>query len=82
MMDDYSRYCITIPIRAKSDTKEHVKEWIKLLENRVPGARKVQTIQADWGGEFRNHDLTKWCKKRGIELKETVPHHKIGRAHV
>ena len=73
MMDDYSRYCIAIPIRSKSDSKEHVKEWIKILENQIPN--KVRSIQADWGGEFRNHDLTKWCKKRGIELKETVPHH-------
>ena len=73
MMDDYSRYCIAIPIRAKSDTKEKVKEWINLLENQT--SHNVQSIQADWGGEFRNKDLETWCKKRGIELKETVPHH-------
>ena len=73
MMDDFSRYCIAIPIHAKSDTKEKVKKWINLLENQTP--HKVRSIQADWGGEFRNHDLTKWCRKRGIELKETVPHH-------
>ena len=73
MMDDFSRYCIAIPIRTKGDTKDKVKEWINLLENQTP--HKVQSIQADWGGEFRNHDLTKWSKKRGIELKETVPHH-------
>ena len=73
MMDDYSRYCIAIPIRAKSDAKERVKEWTSLLENQTP--HKVRSIQADWGGEFRNKDLENWCKKRGIELKETVPHH-------
>ena len=73
MMDDFSRYCIAIPIRAKGDTKEKVKDWINLLENQTPC--KVQSIQADWGGEFRNHDLENWCKKRGIELKETVPYH-------
>ena len=73
MMDDYSRYCIAIPIRAKSDTKEKVKQWINLLENQT--SHNVQSIQADWGGEFRNKDLEIWCKKRGIELKETVPHH-------
>ena len=73
MMDDFSRYCVAIPIRAKSDTKEKVKEWISLLENQTP--HKVQSIQADWGGEFQNHDLMKWCKNRGIELKETVPYH-------
>ena len=73
MMDDFSRYCIAIPIRAKNDTKEKVKESINLLENQT--SNKVQSIQADWGGEFRNKDLEVWCKKQGIELKETVPHH-------
>ena len=73
MMDDYSRYCIAIPIKAKSNTKEMVKEWVKLMENQT--SKKVQSIQADWGGEFHNNDLEKWCKKRGVELKETVPHH-------
>ena len=73
MMDDFSQYCIAIPIHIKSDTKEKVKEWINLLENQT--SCKVQSIQADWGGEFCNHDPTKWCKKRGIELEETVPHH-------
>ena len=32
-------------------------------------------IQADWGGEFRNTELSTWCKKKGIQLKETVPRH-------
>ena len=71
MMDDFSRYCIAIAIHAKSDTTEKVTEWINLLENQT--SYKVQGIQADWGREFCNQDLTKWCKKRGIELKETVP---------
>ena len=32
-MDDYSRYCTAIPIKAKSDTKRALREWIKMLEN-------------------------------------------------
>ena len=31
-MDDYTRYCTAIPIKAKSDTKKALKTWIKMLE--------------------------------------------------
>ena len=37
--------------------------------------RKVIQVQADRGGEFRNTELSTWCKKNGIQLKETVPRH-------
>lgn len=57
MMDDFSRYCIAIPIRSETDTTGYVKEWVKILGNQVPNSKKVQSIQADWGGEFRNKDL-------------------------
>ena len=73
-MDDYTRYCAAIPIKAKSDTKRALKEWIRMLENRC-SPQKVVQLQADWGGEFRNTELSSWCKKKGIQLKETVPHH-------
>ena len=72
-MDDYSRYCTAIPIKAKSDTKGAIREWIKMLE--IQCKSKVVYLQADWGGEFRNTELASWCKKKGIQLKETVPHH-------
>lgn len=73
-MDDHTRYCTAIPIRAKSDTKGALKVWITMLENQC-SPRKVMTIQADWGGEFRNSELKTWCQKKGITLKETVPYH-------
>ena len=73
-MDDYTRYCTAIPIKAKSDTKRALKEWIKMLETSCT-PYKVTQLQADWGGEFRNTELASWCKKKGIQLKETVPRH-------
>ena len=73
-MDDYTRYCTAIPIKAKSDTKGALKEWIKMLETQCNPLKVVQ-LQADWGGEFRNTELATWCKKKGIQLKETVPRH-------
>ena len=56
IIDDFSRYYIAIPMRAKSDTTEVLKQAIKGLEL-ATGGRKVRTIQADWGGEFKNRAL-------------------------
>ena len=74
IIDDFSRYCIAIPIRAKSDTTETLKQAIKEMEL-ATGGRKVRTIQADWGGEFKNGALNNWCKTKGIIQKETVAYH-------
>ena len=68
IIDDFSRYCAAIPIRNKSDTTDTLKQAIKQLG-------KPQSIQADWGGEFRNNAMAQWYHNKGIKLKETVPHH-------
>ena len=74
IIDDFSRYCIAIPIRAKSDITETLKQAIKEMQL-ATGGRKVKTIQADWGGEFKNGTLNSWCKNNGIIQKETVAYH-------
>ena len=73
IVDDFSRYCIAIPIRAKSDTTEVLKQAIK--EMQLATGQKVKAIQADWGGEFKNGALNSWCKTKGIVQKETVAYH-------
>ena len=73
IIDDFSRYCIAIPIRAKSDTTEVLKQAIKEIQ--LATGRKAKTIQADWGGEFKNGALNAWCKTKGIIQKETIAYH-------
>ena len=74
IIDDFSRYCIAIPIRVKSDTTKILKQAIKEMQL-ATGGIKVRTIQADWGGEFKNGALNSWCKIKGIIQKETVAYH-------
>ena len=81
IIDDFSRYCIAIPIRAKSDITEILKQAIKEMQL-ATGGRKVRTIQADWGGEFKNGALNSWCKTKGIIQKETVAYHSETKAIV
>ena len=73
-MEDYTRYCTAIPIKATSDTKQALKAWITMLEA-LCCPQRVVYLQADWGGEFRNTNMSSWCKKKGIQLKETIPRH-------
>ena len=74
VIDDHTRYCAAIPITAKSDTKTALTGWIKMIEIQCSLYTVVQ-LQADWGGEFRNTKLATWCKKKGIQRKETVSWH-------
>ena len=73
IIDDFSRYCIAIPIQSKSDTTETLKQAIKEIQ--LATGRKVKSIQAAWGGEFKNAALNSWCKTKGIIQKETVAYH-------
>ena len=74
IIDDFSWYCIAIPIQAQSDTTETLKQAIKEMQL-ATGGRKVKTIQADWGEEFKNGALNFWCKSKGIIQKEIVAYH-------
>ena len=71
--DDYSRYIMTRPLQKKSQTAEILLELIKTIENMAQPYR-VHQLQADWGGEFRNHILDV-VRKQGIIYKDTVPGH-------
>ena len=76
IIDNYSRYCIAIPIRAKSDAKLKLQELISTLVRKCGPTHKVESIQADFGGEFHSDELSHWCKPYGIKRKPTVlPYH-------
>ena len=75
VIDNYSRYCIAISIRARSDAKLKLQEVISILDRNCGLTHKVQTIQADFGGEFHSDELSHWCRTHGIKRKPTVPCH-------
>ena len=71
--DDVSQYVVTKPIRTKNETTDALVEIINALEKAT--THQVSQVQADWGGEFRNKELSTELKQRGIILKETMPRH-------
>ena len=64
-----------MPIRAKSDATLKLQEVISTLDRNYSPTHKVQSIQADFGGEFHRDELSHWCKTHGIKRKPTVPYH-------
>ena len=71
--DDFSRYMTAMPLKTKDEITNALIDIINVLEKAT--IHHVSQMQADWGGEFRNKELAKELKQRGIILKETVPRH-------
>lgn len=69
--DDFSRCVTTTTLRTNDETTDKLISIINALEQAT--IHHVTQIQADWGGEFHNKDLSMELKQRGITLKETVP---------
>lgn len=63
----------TKPLQKKSQASQALMDIISALKTACN--EKVQIIQADWGGEFRNEKLETELMQRGTIKKETVPHH-------
>ena len=75
VIDDYRRCIITKDPRTKGETTEGLMDIVTALETACRKNTKVRTIEADWGGEFRNPKLEEALRQRGTTLKETIPHH-------
>jgi len=55
IVEDHSRYIITIPLRAQRDAKDALIKVIN--EMKAATNLRLSQIQTNWGGEFRNQDL-------------------------
>ena len=71
VMDDYSWYITSTPLKSKSEAGKALMDTINQLESVVE--QKVSQVQVDWGGEFRSLALDSEFKRKGIIQKETVP---------
>jgi hypothetical protein len=67
VVDEYSRYVWTIPIRYKSNATDELINLINLNENKFNNELKLKRLHSDQGGEFINDKLNKFLKDKGIE---------------
>ena len=70
LIDDYSRERFLTLLKRKSDTFNAFVGWKNRLEN-VTG-RKIKSIQADQGGEFKNNKFNELFIQSGIQFMTSI----------
>lgn len=70
LIDDFSRYVVMYLLRDKSEAKQCIVSFVRMVENKF--GRKPQVIRSDRGGEFVNHALEKFYQEEGIQMQLTA----------
>lgn len=73
LVDDFSRMTLVRSILHKSNAANELLSMISAFETST--GKRTQALKTDNGGEYRSNFLVTELKKRGIMIKETVPHH-------
>jgi transposase InsO family protein len=71
IIDDFSSYTWTIPLKHKGDACVAIQTWHKAVENQTD--EKLKIILMD-NGELLSRDVLKWCSDNGIEHQLTAPY--------
>ena len=71
IIDDYSSYVWTIPLKNKGDAAEALQVWHRLVENQIGERLKVFVTD---NGELLSHIILNWCATFGIEHLLTAPY--------
>jgi len=69
-INDYSRYHFVLPIRAKSDVFDTIKQFKVFAENQTE--RKIKTLRDDKGGEYISNAMLAFTNECGIQGQHTV----------
>lgn len=71
-LDDYSGLSSVVPLKAKSDVPQCIKETFTLWETQ--SGKKIKAARTDNGGEYINKELSGYFKSKGINHQTTVPY--------
>jgi len=71
IIDDFSSYVWTIPLRAKSDAADALQVWHRLVENQCGERLKIFVTD---NGELLSNAMVAWCGEHGIEHLLTAPY--------
>jgi transposase InsO family protein len=72
LVDDYSHYMWTFPLRNKCDTTLTIKHFYAHVLNQFH--LSIQCLQCDNGGEFVNHELWQFLLEHGIAYRLSCPY--------
>jgi transposase InsO family protein len=72
LIDDYSHYAWTFPLRNKSDATATIQQFYAYVLNQFH--MSIQCIQCDNGGEFVNNTLRSFLTDHGIVFRLSCPY--------
>jgi transposase InsO family protein len=72
VIDDYSRYILTFPLRFKSDVAATLRDFYHLVLNQFH--LSIQSVQCDNGREFDNSTIRSFFFSKGIVFHMSCPH--------
>jgi len=68
-IDDYSQYTITYLLKRKSDLKDELRNYLKLMKTRdIP----VHRLRSDNEGEYADHQTIELLKEHGVKWEPTA----------
>jgi IS30 family transposase len=72
ILDDYSHYSWTFPLRHKSDTCATLERFFHYISTQFHVT--IQCLQCDNGGEFLTHSLRDYFAQHGVCFHLSCPH--------
>jgi len=79
IIDNFSSYAWTIPLRAKSDAADALQLWHCIVENQSGEHLKILITN---NGELLSNTVTAWCGEHGIDHLLTAPYTSSHNGHV
>jgi transposase InsO family protein len=70
-IDDYSQYTTTYLLERKSDLKDELRNYLKLMKTRDT---PVHRLRSDNGGEYAGHQTIELLKEHGVKWEPTAPY--------
>jgi transposase InsO family protein len=70
LIDDYSGYVWSLPLKSKGEAAFILQKWHRAVEN--PSGYRLKTLVSD-DGELVSNDMAEWCAQFGIDRRRTAP---------
>ena len=71
VIDDYTGYVWSLPLKRKSDASTILRGWHRAMENQ--SGHKLKILVTD-NGELVSKSMTEWCSDLGIDHQLTAPY--------
>jgi transposase InsO family protein len=71
IIDDFSSYVWTVPLKTKDEAAHALQVWHRVVENQCGDRLKILTTD---NGELLSNHVTEWCANAGIVHQLTAPY--------